>query len=129
MTPTPEHARYIIQQSALRPMTRAEQSALSRYVDSLTRERDAAIKAVDALRHGYVEDTSDLRAALARVGALWADNAVKGEGGGSYISPGELRAAIDGPALAVTASPETPEHAVTCEPFQACTCGATPEED
>ena len=43
----------------------------------------------------------------------------------------------DGCACGVTAThgpheselPETPEHAVTCEPFQDCTCGATPEED
>ena len=31
--------------------------------------------------------------------------------------------------LAPPEPPETPEHAVTCEPFQPCICGATPEED
>ena len=89
-------------------------------VDSLTRQRDEAQAEARANRAAYRAacwrdqagrcELDTAQTTIARVEALWADNAVGREGGGSYISPDELRAAIDGSALsAVTAPPEMPE--------------------
>src|SRR5882757_4604363 len=99
-------------------------------VDSLTRQRDEAQAEARANRAAYRAacwrdqagrcELDTAQTTIARVEALWADNAVGREGGGSYISPDELRAAIDGSALsAVTAPPEPPETVNRVQPHTA----------
>lgn len=89
---------------------------LLEWVDSLTQQRDEAQAQARSLRNDrdWFEGTSRKSAAtIARVEALWADNAIPDSDGGRYVPPEELRAAIDGPALAVTAPPETPTETWT----------------
>jgi len=124
---------------------------LLEWVDSLTRQladtEAARVYAAESNRM-HTSERNELRRRMVRVEALvpeWLERTSDE----SYEMLNALRAALsavtapetptlgDGCACGVSAThgpheselSETPEHAVTCEPFQDCTCGATPEED
>lgn len=79
-------------------------ASISRYEGMITWGTSCS-NCADLLDSSYMETTlrEEAEAKVARVEALWADNAVKGEsggsGGGCYITPDELRAALDDTTL------------------------------
>lgn len=79
-------------------------ASISRYEGMITWGTSCS-NCASLLDSSYMETTlrEEAEAKVSRVEALWADNAVKGEaggsGGGCYITPDELRAALDNKTL------------------------------